>query len=160
VADRLGLVPPVVEQTSYSMLLRERVEVALAGLYPGLGVMAYSPLAGGALTGAKPALEAEAGAARIVRGLRPIAAMLECSVAQLALAWTIRSADVSTALFGASSLAQLEDNLGALVVLPRLGGTVALEIEGVLQNDPRPGAVGDPRFSTDFRSSAAPLAKL
>jgi aryl-alcohol dehydrogenase-like predicted oxidoreductase len=35
-------------------------------------------------------------------------------VAQLALAWSIANTDVSTAIFGSSSLAQLEDNFGAL----------------------------------------------
>lgn len=82
VADRLGLVPPVVEQPQYNLLHRERVEVEYAPLYasvrdrlarlapgphafpsrsarlparakPGLGTTIWSPLASGVLTGAK-----------------------------------------------------------------------------------------------------------
>lgn len=157
VAHRLKLVPPCVEQSSYSMLLRQRIEAEFLPLYPQLGVTAYSPLAGGAITDTKPELTAEAGATKIVARLQPIVARLGCTMSQLALAWTLANRNVSTAIFGASSLPQLRDNLGALDVLPRLTAAVMLEIEGALQNDPDDGA--DPRFGREFRLTAAPLAK-
>ena len=90
--------------------------------------------------------------------LRPIAARLGCSLAQLALAWAMRNERVSTALFGASSPQQLEDNLGALEVLPKLTAAVMAEVEQALQNQPLPE--GDVRFTTGFRTQAAPLAKV
>ena len=159
VASRLRMVPPCCEQCSYSMLLRERVELEYLPLYSGgLGLSVYSPLAGGALTGEKPELANESGATPILVRLRPIADQLGCGLAQLALAWTIRNERVNTALFGASSLQQLEHNLGALKVLPMLTTAVVAEVEHALQN--RPTAEGDVRFTTGFRTQAAPLAKV
>ena len=158
VANRLGMVPPCCEQCSYSMLLRERVELEYLPLYPELGLSVYSPLAGGALTGEKPELAEEAGATEMLERLRPIAARLGCSLAQLALAWAMCNERVSTALFGASSPQQLEDNLGALEVLPKLTAAVMAEVEHALQNEPLPE--GDVRFTTGFRTQATPLAKV
>lgn len=145
ICARFGMEPPAVEQTSYSMLLRNRVEQELLPLYPGgLGLSVYSPLAGGALTGAKPELAMEAGATATIESLQKIAARLRlpgsnrpCSLPQLALAWTLSNQNVSTVIFGASSLEQLADNLGALDALPLLtdpAATVTLEVEEVLVN--------------------------
>ena len=53
---------------------------------------------------------------RATQALRSANDRARLRAAQLALAWTIANTDVSTAIFGASSLAQLEDNLGALAV--------------------------------------------
>jgi L-glyceraldehyde 3-phosphate reductase len=49
-----------------------------------------------------------------VRALNEIAARRGQTLAQLAIAWTLRDPRVTSALVGASSVAQLEDNLGAL----------------------------------------------
>ena len=76
---------------------------------------------------------------------------LGCNVAQLALAWSIANTDVSTAIFGASSLNQLEDNLGALEVLPKLTPEVMAQIEEVLGNTPSGGA------DAGFRTTASRL---
>jgi len=53
VSDRLGLIPPLMEQPQYSMLHRTRVEKEYANLYRdyGLGTTIWSPLASGLLTG-------------------------------------------------------------------------------------------------------------
>jgi aryl-alcohol dehydrogenase-like predicted oxidoreductase len=48
---------------------------------------------------------------------------------QLALAWCLLNPHVSTVMLGASKLAQLESNLGALDVLPQLVPDVVREIE-------------------------------
>ena len=118
VANRLGLVPPFFDQTQYNMAslpVRERIEVEYAPLYPELGLTIWSPLGGGVLTGkygADPerwnaewrsagrlgqqegdaltaAQEALLEKARIAEEVRPVAETLGCSVAQLALAWTL-----------------------------------------------------------------------
>ena len=52
-----------------------------------------------------------------------------CSMAQLARAWCLTNPRVSTVLLGASRLEQLEHNLGAMDVLPRLDAAVAQRIE-------------------------------
>jgi len=54
------------------------------------------------------------------RKLKPIADELGCSTAQLAIAWCAANPHVSTVMLGASRLEQLEHNLGALDVLPKL----------------------------------------
>lgn len=53
IADRLGLIGPVVEQPQYSLLHREKFEVEYAPLFQkyGYGTMIWSPLAGGYLSG-------------------------------------------------------------------------------------------------------------
>ncbi len=96
----------------------------------GIGVMAWSPLAGGFLSGKytreKPKGESgdrlggfdflpydrERGYA-LVDLLKSLAAKREASPAQLALAWLLTKPIVSSILIGASKMAQLEDNLGA-----------------------------------------------
>jgi voltage-dependent potassium channel beta subunit len=50
-ADRLGLVPPLMDQCQYNMMERGRVEVEYRDLTPALGLTTWSPLASGALTG-------------------------------------------------------------------------------------------------------------
>ena len=52
--------------------------------------------------------------------LRPIATELGCSLANLSLAWVISNPDVSTAIFGASSVQQVHDNLKAIEVRDKL----------------------------------------
>jgi aryl-alcohol dehydrogenase-like predicted oxidoreductase len=75
----------------------------------------------------------------MLNGLGAIATELDCTQAQLALAWTLKNKDVSTAIFGASSLNQAESNLGAMEVVERLTPEVLERIEGLLNNRPAPG---------------------
>lgn len=158
VAARLGLVGPQVEQPQYHIFHRARVELEYAPLYDspcGLGLTTWSPLASGVLTG-KYSGATRGGAlpegsrltvasykflfdSKIAGGdawqvdaadeLAPIAAELGCSRAQLAIAWVLRNPRVSTCILGATSLTQLEENLGALDVLPRLTDAVAARIQ-------------------------------
>ena len=55
---------------------------------------------------------------------------------QLALAWCVKNPNVSTVLLGATKLRQIEENLGALAVIPRLNGEIMSRIDGVLGNVP------------------------
>jgi voltage-dependent potassium channel beta subunit len=133
---------PVAEQPQYNLLHRERVEVQYAPLYEayGMGTTIWSPLSSGLLTGKyndgvpadsrinQPGYEwlrdsvlGNAGE-RIakVRALQPIADELGASLAQLAIAWCLLNRRVSTVLLGASKLEQLEHNLAALDVLPKI----------------------------------------
>jgi aryl-alcohol dehydrogenase-like predicted oxidoreductase len=64
----------------------------------------------------------------------PIAADLDCSTAQLAIAWCLLNPNVSTVILGASKIEQLDENLDALEVLPKLTDEIVERIEGVLQN--------------------------
>lgn len=72
-----------------------------------------------------------------VSKLRPLAEeRLGCSLAQLAIAFCARNENVSTVLLGATSERQLDDNLGALAVVPKLTAEVMEEIEAVMGTKP------------------------
>ncbi|MDQ2935008.1 MAG: L-glyceraldehyde 3-phosphate reductase [Chloroflexota bacterium] len=123
--------PLVIHQPSYSMINRW-IEPELLGAMAeeGIGAIAFSPLAQGLLTDRYlDGVPADSRAARggsfardllsasnlaSARGLREIARGRGQSLAQMAIAWTLRDPRVASALIGASSVAQLEDNLAAL----------------------------------------------
>ena len=151
IADRHHLHKPVMEQPQYHLFHRRRVEQEYARLYEdiGLGLTTWSPLASGLLTGkyrqGVPAgsrgampnvsflrdglLDARKNAA--VGEFEAIARQLGCSTAQLALAWVAHNPRVSTVILGASRLAQLQENLGALDVLPRLTPEVLAQMDAI-----------------------------
>jgi voltage-dependent potassium channel beta subunit len=151
IADRHGWHRPLMEQPQYHLFHRKRVEQEYARLYEdiGLGLTTWSPLASGLLTGkykagipegSRGALESMAflrdgltdGARnKAVGELEGVAAELGCNVAQLALAWVHRNPRVSTVILGASKLAQLQDNLKALDVAPKLDAAVLERIDGI-----------------------------
>ena len=142
---------PVVEQPQYNLLHRERVEVEYAPLYEayGMGTTIWSPLSSGLLTGkynngvpansriTQPGYEwlrdrvLGKGKERVdkVRALQPIADELGVELAQLAIAWCLLNPRVSTVMLGASKIEQLERNLGALDVLPRIDKALQKRIE-------------------------------
>ncbi len=142
---------PVVEQPQYNLLHRARVEVEYAPLYEayGMGTTIWSPLSSGLLTGkynngvpadsriAQPGYEwlresvLGKGKERIdkVRALQPIADELGVELAQLSIAWCLLNPHVSTVMLGASKIEQLEKNLGALDVLPRIDKALQKRIE-------------------------------
>ncbi|WP_090007641.1 L-glyceraldehyde 3-phosphate reductase [Lentzea albidocapillata] len=128
-------VPLLIHQPSYSMLNRWIEPELLDTLEEvGAGCIAFSPLAQGMLTdryldGVPEGSRASQGKslstglltdenlARI-RSLNEIARSRGQSLAQLALTWTIRDPRVTSALIGASSVGQLEQNLAALQAPP------------------------------------------
>jgi L-glyceraldehyde 3-phosphate reductase len=126
-------VPLLIHQPSYSMLNRWPENGLLDVLgEEGIGCIAFSPLAQGLLT--DKYLHGIPTDARInrpgggslrrdhlseenlarVRALNDIAKSRQQSLAQMALAWVLRDARVTTTLIGASSPDQLEENVGAL----------------------------------------------
>jgi L-glyceraldehyde 3-phosphate reductase len=127
---RLGT-PLLIHQPSYSMLNRW-IEPDLIGVLKqeGIGCIVFSPLAQGMLTdrylngvpqGSRAShpgsmsseMLTEANLAKI-RALNQIAKRRGQSLAQMAVAWTLRDPVVTSALVGASSVAQLEQNISAL----------------------------------------------
>lgn len=126
-----GLVAPVTEQPQYSMLYRERVEERILPVTEpkGIGLVVWSPLAMGMLTGKYDEgvpedsrfgrnenfgtrYLTEENRRRVIE-LGEVAKGLGVSRAQLALAWVLRQPGVSSVITGATKVAQLEDNLGA-----------------------------------------------
>ena len=132
IARQYNCYPPSVEQPQYHLLARERfeTEIAPAALEVGMGLTSFSPLALGILTGKYDKglpqgsrLERESWlrgrwldeeSLNKVRELKVIADELGLSRAQLSIAWLLRNKALSSVITGASSLRQLEDNLGAL----------------------------------------------
>jgi len=70
--------------------------------------------------------------------LRPIAAELDCSLPQLALAWCLKNPQVSSVITGASRPEQVVENMQALDVVSRLTEPVMERIEAILDNKPEP----------------------
>jgi len=129
--QRLGAYAPIAEQSIYSLLERGVEHELLPTLRSlGMGLIAWSPLAGGVLSGnlkrsadrskldderrrwLSAWLDEESSAC--VEGLAKLARELEATPSQLALAWALRRREVSSLMVGVSSEAQLEEDLKAL----------------------------------------------
>jgi len=144
------------------MFHREKVERQFRPLYRDfqLGLTTWSPLASGILTGKyndgipegsrldlegyewlRKQLEGEGGEAKLdkVRQLTAIAENeLDCTMAQLALAWCVSNTDVSTVITGASRPEQVEQNMQALEVAHALTPDLMERIEDILDTKPDP----------------------
>jgi aryl-alcohol dehydrogenase-like predicted oxidoreductase len=128
---------PVTLQPQYSLLVRElEWEIVPSCLDAGLGLLPWSPLGGGWLTGkytrdARPtgatrlgenpdrgveAYDRRAGAERtwaVIDAVQSIAEASGASMAQVALAWLADRPGVTSVILGARTVEQLNDNLGA-----------------------------------------------
>jgi voltage-dependent potassium channel beta subunit len=159
IARREHLIPPLMEQPQYNMFHRERVEKEYAHLYKeiGLGATIWSPLASGLLTGKynqgipkdsrmnlegyewlRKRLESQETKQNLekVAALMPIANELNCTMAQLALAWCLKNPHVSTVITGASRASQVEENMKALQIAEQLDDGIMQRIETILGNKP------------------------
>ena len=140
---RHGFHAPTMEQPHYNLFHRTRFEKELSPVFEkhGLGTTTWSPLASGLLTGkynhgipadsrlnvaglewlrdrmTGPGSERKLAA---VKQFAAVAAELGTTLPRLALAWWLKNPRVSTVILGASRVEQLQENLGALEVLPRL----------------------------------------
>jgi voltage-dependent potassium channel beta subunit len=151
IAERHHLHKPVVEQPQYHLFHREKVEREFARLYEdiGLGLTTWSPLASGLLTGkyrtgipsgSRGAMQSmsflqeqltDQAKNDAVARLEPLARDLGATTAQLAIAWAAKNPRVSSVITGASSVKQLQDNLKAAELLPRLTPEVLARIDEI-----------------------------
>ncbi len=137
-ARELGLSVPVTLQPQYNLLAREvELEVVPSCLDTGLGLLPWSPLGGGWLTGKYRRDQAPTGATRlgedpargmeaygprsaqertwdVVGAVEAVASARGASMAQVALAWLSQQPSVTSVILGARTTEQLTDNLGAL----------------------------------------------
>lgn len=167
VADKLGLIGPVVEQPQYNLLVRERVEREYRWLYAehGLGLTVFSPLKQGILTGKYNGHAAPPPGSRFLEGvgktafitsfaktygddswqtnlavverLKPIAEELNVTLAQLALAWALKNPNVSSLITGASRAEQVIENVKALDAVKKITPEVLKRIEEAAQTAPQ-----------------------
>ena len=151
IAERHHLHRPIVEQPQYHLFHRKRVEEEYAPLYEGigLGLTTWSPLASGLLTGKyRAGIPADSRGAmpnlsflkegltdkrknQAVAELEQIARELGGSVGQLAIAWCNKNPRVSTVILGASRVSQLQENLKALELTPKLTPEVLARIDAI-----------------------------
>ena len=138
VADLRGFARPVTLQPQYNLLMRElEWEIVPACQAEGLGLLPWSPLGGGWLTGKYSREERPTGSTRlgedpdrgveaydrrsaqtrtwdVVDAVRSVASARGASMAQVALAWLLDRPAVTSVILGARTVAQLDDNLGAV----------------------------------------------
>jgi aryl-alcohol dehydrogenase-like predicted oxidoreductase len=135
--ERAQAIHPITSlQPPYSMLKRDiEAEIVPWCEVHGVGILAYSPMQAGLLTGAftrerVAALSADDWRSRnpffqepmlstnlrVVERLRPIAARLDITVAQLALAWVLRLPAVTSAIAGARRPEQIQETVRAGVI--------------------------------------------
>ncbi|CAF1433760.1 unnamed protein product [Adineta ricciae] len=159
VARQFNLIPPICEQAEYHLFQRDKVEVHLPEIYHkiGIGTMTWSPLACGLLSGkyddgvpihSRAALKGygwlkekilnEEGRKQQskLRELAVLAAKFDCTLAQLAIAWCLKSESVHCVLLGASSVEQLYENLNSLQIVSKLTPSVMTDIDRILGNKP------------------------
>lgn len=152
IADKHHLHKPIVEQPQYNVFAKNRVEQEYANLYKdiGLGLTIWSPLASGLLTG-KYAAGVPDGSraslknmawmkedvenkekARVVAGMTTLARELDCTTAQLAIAWCVKNPRVSSVITGASRVSQVLENMQALAVVAKLDDAVMGKIAALV----------------------------
>lgn len=156
VAQQYGLIGPTVEQPQYNMFERFKMEQDYLPVFRsvGLGTTIWSPLAAGFLTGkylheipegSRLSMDnfgwlrdrwLQDGKIEKLKQLVKLADELGVSMSALAIAWTIRNPNVTTAILGASKAAQLTENLKALDAVKVLTPAVMERIEGILANKP------------------------
>lgn len=165
VSKELGLHRFVSDQPPYNLLDRriERELLPMCRTY-GIGIIPWSPLAGGLLTGkysrtSPPPADsrfANAGSnpmmqrrmneqsLEVVDQLRPLAEAKGCSLSQFALAWVMNQPGVTSPIIGPRTMDQLEDNLKALDV------TITGEDHKAIDEIVPPGRMVSPYYEADF----------
>src|SRR6185436_14433671 len=166
-SKELGLNRFVCEQPPYNLLDRriERELLPMAQTY-GLGVIPWSPIAGGLLSGkynrddpspadarysnvaGNPIMERRVKEKErifeVVEQLRPIAEAKGCTLAQLAVTWCAQQPGVTSPIIGPRTMEQLEDNLGALAVT--IGDDDRARLDAIVP----PGRMVAPFYEANF----------
>jgi aryl-alcohol dehydrogenase-like predicted oxidoreductase len=165
IAKELGLNRFVCEQPPYNLLDRriERELLPMARTY-GIGIIPWSPLGGGLLTGKyrrdapepadgryadvsdRPWMQRRKteGVFDVVEKLEPLAKAKGCTLAQYVLAWCVGQPGVTSPIIGPRTMEQLEDNLGALTV------TISDEERAQIDELVPPGSMFAPFYDADF----------
>jgi voltage-dependent potassium channel beta subunit len=156
VAAQLGLIGPSVEQPQYNLLERTKMEADYHMVFNtvGMGTTIWSPLASGLLTGKYNDGIPEGSRFSLegfdwlkdqfmvqdklgkVKQLGELARELDTPLSTLSIAWCVKNPNVTTAILGATRREQLEENLKALDVLPRLTPEIMQRMEDIMQTKP------------------------
>lgn len=151
IAEKRHLHKPVTEQPVYNLFERKRFSDEYVRFYRdyGYGATTFSPLESGLLSGKYNAgipkdsrasttnmdwlIESVTNKERIekVQALEAIAKELDCTLAQLSLAWCLKNPFVSTVITGASRVEQVHENMKAAEVAPKLTPEILGRIDGI-----------------------------
>lgn len=153
IAERHHLHKPVVEQPGYNLFERKRFSGEYIRFYKdyGYGSTTFSPLASGLLSGKYNAgipQDSRAGAMKMdwltesvtdknniakVQALEPIARELDCTLSQLSLAWCLKNPFVSSVITGASRVEQVQENMKAGAISPKLTPEILRQIDMIFE---------------------------
>lgn len=151
IAERHHLHKPVVEQPEYNLFNRKRLEGDYVRFYTdyGYGTTTWSPLASGLLSGKyKDGIPADSRGAlkgyewlqerlkdqerlKKVAALELVAKELNCTAAQLSIAWCLTNPFVSTVITGASRVGQVGENMKSAEIAPRLTPDILDKIDSI-----------------------------
>jgi len=154
IAEKHHLHKPVMEQPILNLFERHRFSGEYVRFYEeyGYGSTTWSPLASGLLTGkynsgipdgSRGALNGydwlknhltDKDKLAKVQSLEPIAKELGCSLSQLSLAWCLKNPFVSTVITGATSVKQLQENMKASEIAPKLTDEVMERIDKIFED--------------------------
>ncbi len=165
ISKELGLNRFVTEQPPYNILDRriERELIPMAQTY-GIGIIPWSPLASGLLTGKyKTGAKAPRGTRfgedpqneilqrrfsddvlKVVEQLRPLAEKKNCTLSQFSLAWCLHREGITSPIIGPRTMEQYEDNMKALEV------ELAKDDFEAVDTIVKPGAYIAPYYEADF----------
>jgi aryl-alcohol dehydrogenase-like predicted oxidoreductase len=166
IAEARSWTPLVSMQPQYNLLVREvEWEIVPAAIANGLGLLPWSPLGGGWLTGKYTRAERPTGATRlgenpergveaydlrsrsqrtwdVIDAVERVSSARGVPMAQVALAWLVDRPGVSSVILGARSVEQLEQNLGAV------GLHLSADETRILDEASDPGAADYPYGAT------------
>lgn len=165
IQNQNGYSPVIAAQMYYSLVGRDlEYEIVPFCRHAGIGICAWSPLAGGFLSGRYTRQDPTGGKGRLatfdflpfdkekgydlIERMRIIASDHKASVAQIALAWMLAKDFISVIIVGASKVSQFEDNLGALNV--KLSAAEMEELDRLTQ----PAAIYPNWFHEQTRDTA------
>lgn len=147
-AEKLNCIKPTMEQPKYNIFFRDHLEKEYLKIFEkyGMGTTIWSPLASGILSGKyNHGIPAESRLAKEswlvpdnfmqllekAKKLELLAKELDCTLAQLSLAWCLKNPHVSSVITGATKIEQLMDNLGAIDVKAKLTTDVMKKINSI-----------------------------
>ena len=167
-----NLIPPICDQAHYNFMNRDIIDTNYRDLFRfrKYGITSWSPLEGGILTGKYLNNNVPAGSRmddkngwvsniwkkskdewepKLVKLQAFAKEKLNCSLAQLSIAWVIKNKDISTAILGAMKPEQLKENIASLEVYKKLTKEHLEEIETIIKNAPK--------GETDYFNNFSPM---
>lgn len=149
-AQQLNAIKPTMEQPKYNLFFKQHLEQDYLPLFKkyGLGTTIWSPLASGILSGKyNQGIPSESRLAKEpwlvpenfmdlikkVKKLQAIADELNCTLAQMSIAWCLQNSHVSSVITGATKMEQLLENLAAVEVKSMLNFELMNRINKVIQ---------------------------